>query len=398
MNKATALFLALALALGLTACGGAPEAATEAPAPQTTAAPEETREELVSTNDGSAYWGFYQLEGGFLEIYADGLYDYLDYEGSITASGYCLFTDGVTLVDFDTDAAQFFVLDGEGNLYGGEDVGTYLRLGSEEPGDLPNGEPVDQPNGFVDPVYAERWYLFGDGSCESLTIQPEGLWELRNPEAAGGGLIICEGYATPMENGDLTLFEEDREVGFVSILEDRMILVLTMDYEWLLDHYQGELYFIRGACAGSRQLPMLTCYWDIPGLEILETNSDFLGGYLYQDITEDGLTVITNCAMENFKYDEEALQDYFLRITQEIGSYEAYDLTWEESPEYTQAMTYPVYLLAWKTGGSEDARAHTGFFFMTDTHSYIFSFSTKLDNLENVAATWNEAVANLILE
>ncbi len=116
--------------------------------------------------------------------------------------------------------------------------------GGSDPGDREIG------NGYVD-----RWFLFGDLAFESLTIDENGAWEMRNPidPDGSGGYIYCEGYAYMEENGDLALYElNGDEVGYAALNNDELTLVLTMNYEWTFENYQsGDLVFSREGASVS---------------------------------------------------------------------------------------------------------------------------------------------------
>ncbi len=143
--------------------------------------------------------------------------------------------------------------------------------------------------------------------------------------------------------------------------------------------------------------PVLISSWRFSGLEQVEVNNDYKGGYLYQDRTEDGLTIITNCCFENTQGDE-SLEDYILQVAEEISGTEVQELDWEENGEYSENFTYPVYILSWQSGSEESSRAWDGFFFMTDTHCYFYGFNTTLDNQLEMQETWHEVFGQLALE
>lgn len=107
MKKTIIIILSLVLILCAASCGD--------------------KEQEVTVNAMDEYYGFYLMENGFLALYDDGTFDLLDLEGNVYDSGTGYADDGITLTYADGET-DFFVLDGEGNLYGGEDIGTLLRI------------------------------------------------------------------------------------------------------------------------------------------------------------------------------------------------------------------------------------------------------------------------------
>ncbi len=236
MNKLISLTLALVMLLCLAACGSS-EAPNPAPSTIPAVQPEPSTDAAIQ-EDGSAYVGFYKMPEGFLEVQEDGTFEMLDFDGVVHTAGQCMFQDGLTLV-IDGEKTLFFVLDEEKNIYGGEDVGTCFRLGEEE--------SLDAPNGFLPDEYVDTWYLFGDLTFPCLTVHADGLWELRNSLDDNGSLLLCEGFSSLDGNSDLRLYENNgNEVGFVTLAQEELTLVLTMDYEFLLEAYlSGDLVFSR---------------------------------------------------------------------------------------------------------------------------------------------------------
>ncbi len=142
MKKLLTIILAFIIVLSFAACGGEEEA----------------------VNNGSEYWGFYSTGFEFLEIFSDGTFQILDLDGNITATGTCDFTDGLTITAEDGQTL-YFTLDENGDLYGGEDVGTLTRIREdEEPEDLPNGDDGGNTEGNGTAVNYDGYWMLNDGS------------------------------------------------------------------------------------------------------------------------------------------------------------------------------------------------------------------------------------------
>ncbi len=167
------------------------------------------------------------------------------------------------------------------------------------------------------------------------------------------------------------------------------------DTQFHMGNAQGRIFTLDTAQTSA---PVLMWPSRFSGLESLETDNDFFGGYLYRDLTEDTLTVITNCCIENQRQDGETMESYMTRVILASGSWEPEELTWTESPVHTQRLTCPVYLLNWETGANEDTRGCNGFFFMTDTHTYLFCFDTAIDHQAEMLNAWDAVTETLILE
>ncbi|SHI04196.1 hypothetical protein [Clostridium grantii] len=116
----------------------------------------------------------------------------------------------------------------------------------------------------------------------------------------------------------------------------------------------------------------------------MEMNNDYNGGYYYSDLTEDDLTIIINTAFTTNKTDKENLNDYIARCVNEVSGYEVNDLSIEQNKTHSNRISYPVYLLSWSIGSNEDARHVEAFFFMTDTHTYIYAFKSLADYSQEI--------------
>ncbi len=142
---------------------------------------------------------------------------------------------------------------------------------------------------------------------------------------------------------------------------------------------------------------VLISEWRFTGLEPIEADNDYNGGYLYRDRTEDMLTVITNCCFVINQEVGESLEDYICRTVQEIGGAEPRELSWEENEVYSRRFTYPIFILSWQTDTNGKIHGCDGLFFMTDTHTYLYTFDTTIDNQLEMQEVWQEVFGQLNL-
>ncbi len=148
-----------------------------------------------------AYWGFYHWYDRFLEISEDQTFRVIDYEGEVVDSGHYEYAEGGILLIFQSGTSAFFVLDEEGNLYGGEDAGTCVRVSEDEPLDLPNGGPEvafqgvwRYPDGSLLQIAGDEWNLYTSDGLTLLMWGPVEYDEtsayLMNTDGSSGGGVL----------------------------------------------------------------------------------------------------------------------------------------------------------------------------------------------------------------
>ncbi len=345
----------------------------------------------------------------------------------------------------------------------------------------------------LDLSYVDHWFVNGILSSESLNIYVNYRWDAQNAidSDGSGGHVICEGYFEVGEDNSLTLYEENDEmVGTVTLDNEELTFLRSLNYEWLFEQYvdvvlkreydsveggetidkygeeafqgiwqypNGDVLEISydvwtlfpvegeshsgvaeydeeddvvnlrnesGSSGGGRlsfnEYGELTEYGNVltklenynpylpehmtiispfrfTGLETLEVNNDYNGGYLYRERTEDGLTVITNCCylIEN---NEGGNMDLYLpKVPAAIGGPEPTDIVWREyNDEYESS--YPVYMLSWVIDGEEESRLYDAFVLLTDTHTYVYSFDTPMSNYDLVREDWEFVFGQLVIE
>ncbi len=240
------------------------------------------------------------------------------------------------------------------------------------------------------------WRL--DGAMDTASIYMDGLGGFQTYYADGA--LEFDGHLEYVDededgNGRYDLYDKSGEFLYGFYFDS--------DTELHIGNQGGQVYVLdteslRAEPDDVPTPPALICSWRFTGQEPLESRNHYRGGYLYRDMTEDALTVITNACFLTDQKEEESQEAYMFRTAQETGGAEPQEFCWEESSDHSERITYPVYILSWQTGSNEDIRKGDGFFFMTDTHTYLFSFDTSADNHEEMKETWQEVFWEINLE
>ncbi len=273
----------------------------------------------------------------------------------------------------------------------------------------------DVTTGEIDVDYIDSWYLFGDLMFDNLTISDDGSWlcygRISESGDSGGGHPFGGGSVHMAEDGSLVLYDEDGERAGSVILEGGMLSLYPEESLAInFPEYQvEELVFLRESDSmsfGFTQTeentlpapPVLISPWRFTGLKQLISDDNYWnGGYLYRERTEDGLSEITNSCLVSLFDEVEEIEEHIFRAIVRVSGYMPYHLSIEENAEHSARFTYPVYLLTWQVGEGENAHAYDAFFFMTDTHTYLYYFDTTPENREEMKETWYEVFGQLEL-
>ncbi len=238
-----------------------------------------------------------------------------------------------------------------------------------------------------------RWYYNGESDGAYIEMDGKGCFEWYLAE----GSLNYEGYLEYVDeyedgNGRYDMYDPAGEwlEGFYFDSENSFHFGNDADFS-----------YIRANTEQADPLPEPAAL--IPGYRFtdttaLEQNNDYNGGYYYKDQTEDGLSDITNCCFATVWEENDNLTDYLHWVTEEICGSEPKELNWAEDAALTGKFTYPVWILDWKTGGAEDTRIYDGVFFMTDTHTYLYAFSTTADNHPEMKEVWQDVFSMLELQ
>ncbi len=117
------------------------------------------------------------------------------------------------------------------------------------------------------------------------------------------------------------------------------------------------------------------------GLTQLEKVNNDDGTYLYQDMTEDGLTVITNMsshASQSDGQDPDAYAENFVCAV--VDDTDSAKITSSKADEtVSEGTTYPSYRVYWETGSNEDSRQNVGVVVLTDGFTFYYGYGCPAD-------------------
>ncbi|MCR4787679.1 MAG: hypothetical protein K5888_03745 [Lachnospiraceae bacterium] len=127
----------------------------------------------------------------------------------------------------------------------------------------------------------------------------------------------------------------------------------------------------------------------------LVNNED--GTYMYEDMTEDGLTVISNMSFAETVGDGQKPEDYVTDFIDILEDGEATVTEVKADETLSAALTYPTYRVYWETGSNEDSRQSVGVIVLTDFFVYYYSYGCPLDFYEENADFYESELDSLEL-
>ena len=129
-----------------------------------------------------------------------------------------------------------------------------------------------------------------------------------------------------------------------------------------------------------------TMYTDMENLRN-DNNDD--GTYYYEDLTEDGVTVITNMCAPSLQTEDQDPEEYAKAfITAEVDP----DAVIEEVKDdetLSAKFTYPTYRISWTSGSNEDTRQALGVVVLTDNYTFYHGFSCSIDEYDDNASFYD---------
>ncbi len=191
--------------------------------------------------EGAEYIGTFESDyGDLLYVYDDATFKIVAITGEVVMEGTCDFTDGLSL--YGDGYSMFLALDEYGNLYGGEDVGTYFRVDYSDAPETPDTpdtpDAPDEPDvpdysevavgaspedyqgfwryadGTFLQINGEEWNLYSDDGMTLYTWGPvefedDCAWLMNADGSSGGGKIWFDDQATLHDTaGTLTWWGE----------------------------------------------------------------------------------------------------------------------------------------------------------------------------------------------
>ena len=103
------------------------------------------------------------------------------------------------------------------------------------------------------------------------------------------------------------------------------------------------------------------------------------GTYTYEDMTQDGSVLVVDMAFQSLRTNETAEEyaEYAARFAAlDTGEGEPCNVTCFQDEDYTQNLSYPVYIVWYTTGSGEDQREWMVYTVDTDDYTYLYAFGT----------------------
>lgn len=150
----------------------------------------------------------------------------------------------------------------------------------------------------------------------------------------------------------------------------------------------------------TKQIPVLMGgALPFTNMQNLKTENYDDGGYYYEDMTQDGSTVIINSAYPTTQAEGQSAEDYAVATATALAQADNCKVqSCEQNSTYTTNLSYPVYVVTFTSGANEDMRMWTAFMTATDTDTYLYAFSSTMDAADELAQTYLDVFANLHLE
>ena len=124
------------------------------------------------------------------------------------------------------------------------------------------------------------------------------------------------------------------------------------------------------------------------------------GTYTYEDMTQDGSVLVVDMAFPSLRTDE-AVEEYAEYAAQfaalDTGEGEPRDVTCFQDEDYTQNLSYPVYIVWYTTGSGEDQREWMVYTVDTEDYTYLYAFGTIADEADEMQEVFYNICGNLEL-
>ena len=111
------------------------------------------------------------------------------------------------------------------------------------------------------------------------------------------------------------------------------------------------------------------------------------GTYTYEDMTQDGSVLVVDMAFQSLRTNEtvEEYAEYAAQFAAlDTGEGEPYNVTCFQDEDYTQNLSYPVYIVWYTTGSGEDQREWMVYTVDTDDYTYLYAFGTIADEADDM--------------
>ena len=153
--------------------------------------------------------------------------------------------------------------------------------------------------------------------------------------------------------------------------------------------------------AGGQTVPVLMGgALPFTGMESITAETYPDGTYFYQDVTQDGQTDVFNVCQLNRITDGVDEDDYLCAAARALDPEESDTYQFGEvvqDPDYSQALSYPVYRITFTTEANKDQRDWTVFALNTDSHTYFYAFRATPQAAEDIADIYDQIFSQLYL-
>ena len=136
------------------------------------------------------------------------------------------------------------------------------------------------------------------------------------------------------------------------------------------------------------------------GMENLMNENYEDGTYTYEDMTQDGSVLVVDMAFQSLRTDEtvEEYAEYAAQFAAlDTGEGEPRDVTCFQDEDYTQNLSYPVYIVWYTTGSGEDQREWMVYTVDTEDYTYLYAFGTIADEADEMQEVFYNICGNLEL-
>ena len=124
------------------------------------------------------------------------------------------------------------------------------------------------------------------------------------------------------------------------------------------------------------------------------------GTSTYEDMTQDGSVLVVDMAFPSLRTDETA-EEYAEYAAQfaalDTGEGESRDVTCFQDEDYTQNLSYPVYIVWYTTGSGEDQREWMVYTVDAEDYTYLYAFGTIADEADEMQEVFYNICGNLEL-
>ena len=134
------------------------------------------------------------------------------------------------------------------------------------------------------------------------------------------------------------------------------------------------------------------------GLENLKNENKDDGTYFYEDMTSDGITVITNMSAPNSIRDDQDMDAYVINFICALIDNDARVEDPVPDEKLSVKFTYPVYETVWESGSNEDTKKCIGVTVLSDLYTYYYGFSCPIDYYEENEVFFKSELSALELE